>query len=438
MLNLLRKELSELMNKQMLISLIVSVVMIILVGGLMMHMITQEMSESGILHIIDQDQTPFTQEVADKLREKGYTVETGDDFETMVQTADWKEAVVLPAGMTAAFENHESVELPTYTALTSTSMVKMTMSSNSASTVEGVIAAMLSERYLDGDLKFLENPFKEVPYTRANGKTVQASATSILASVAMFDQFMPLVLFLLVVLTAQTIIAAICSEKLDKTLETLLSSPAPRTQIIGAKMLAALIVAVIYAAVYGISFVVSMLMSSGSGSLTSVGVNGVTTTQLDVGSAFTELTQAHDAVQQLGLAIPGYGWAGVIAQLALTLAIALTAAIILGALTEDAKNAQSASLPIMLCTMLPYMLSMVSDIRGMEGAAKWGLMAIPFTHTFIATGCLRFHDYVTFWGGFVYQAIFLAVMIWLALRLYSSDILFVHSRKYRNKKQIEE
>ena len=89
MLNLLRKELSELMNKQMLISLIVSVVMIILVGGLMMNMITQEMSESGILHIIDQDQTPFTQEVADKLREKGYTVETGDDFETMVQTADW-------------------------------------------------------------------------------------------------------------------------------------------------------------------------------------------------------------------------------------------------------------------------------------------------------------------------------------------------------------
>ena len=115
------------------------------------------------------------------------------------------------------------------------------------------------------------------------------------------------------------------------TLETLLSSPAPRTQIIGAKMLAALIVAVIYAVVYGISFVVSMLMSSGSGSLTSVGVNGVTTTQIDVGSAFTELTQAHDAVQQLGLDIPGYGWVGVIAQLALTLAIALTAAIILGA-----------------------------------------------------------------------------------------------------------
>ena len=438
MLNLLRKELSELMNKQMLISLVVSFFMIVMVGVLMMNMITQEMSESGILHVIDLDQTPFTQSVLEKLKEKGYTVETGDDFEKMAETAGWKEAVVLPAGMTAAFENHESVELPTYTALTSTSIIKMTMSIGSASTVEGVISAMLSEQYLSEDLKFLEKPFKEIPYTKANGKTVQASPSAILTSVAMFDQFMPLVLFLLVVLTAQTIITAICSEKLDKTLETLLSSPAPRTQIIGAKMLAALIVAVIYAVVYGLSFLISMLMASGgSGNLTEQ-MTSSSSMQMDVGAAFTQMTQARDAVHQLGLDIPGFGWCGVIAQLVLTLGIALTAAIILGALTEDAKNAQSASLPIMLCTMLPYMLSMVSDIRNMEGAVKWGLMAIPFTHTFIATGCLRFHDYATFWGGFIYQAVFLAAMIWFALKLYSSDILFVHSRKYRKKKQIEE
>jgi ABC-2 type transport system permease protein len=429
MMNLLRKELSELMNKQMLISLIVSFAMIVMIGMMMTTMITQEMSESGVLHIIDQDQTPFTQELQDKLREKGYTVENGDDFETMAETSGWKEAVVLPAGMTASFEAHESVELPSYTALASTSLVKMTMSSgSSASTVSGMIGTMLSEQYLGEDLAFMKEPVKELPYTRANGKTVQASAMAIVSSVAMFDQFMPLVLFLLVVLTAQTIIAAICSEKLDKTLETLLASPVPRTQIIGAKMLAALIVAVIYAAVYGLSFLVALMMS-GSDSLTA---------SMDVGAAFSQMTQARDAVQQLGLEIPGYAWAGVIAQLVLTLGIALTAAIILGALTEDAKNAQSASLPIMLCTMLPYMLSMVSDIRNMDGVIKWVMMAIPFTHTFIATGCLRFHDHVTFWGGFIYQALFLGVMVWAALKLYSSDVLFVHSRKYRKKKQTEE
>ncbi len=424
MLNLLRKELSELMNKQMLISLIVSFFMIVMVGSVMTTLISNEMGESGTLHIIDQDQTPFTQSLRERLEEKGYTIKTGNDFDTLADTDGWTEAVVLPAGMTAAFESHESVELPVYSALKSTSMVKMTMSSNtSAAAVESMLGEMLAEQYLGDDLEFMRDPIKEMPYTRANGKTVQASAMSIASSVAMFDQFMPLVLFLLVVLTAQTIIAAICSEKLDKTLETLLSSPVPRSQIIGAKMLAALIVAVIYAAVYGLSFVVS-LVSSGSSM----------TGQMDVSSTLTDMVKAREAVQTLGLDIPGYGWFGVILQLCLTLGIALTAAIILGALTEDAKNAQSASLPIMLCTMIPYMLSMVSDIRGMDGAVKWVIMAIPFTHTFAATSCLRFHDYALFWGGFIYQAVFLGGMIWLALKLYSSDILFVHSRKYRKKK----
>ena len=70
----------------------------------------------------------------------------------------------------------------------------------------------------------------------------------------------------------------------------------------------------------------------------------------------------------------------------------------------------------------------------MEGVVKYLMLAIPFTHTFIATGCLRFHDYLLFWGGMAYQAVFLGVLVWLALRLYSSDILFVHRRKLRGKK----
>ena len=432
MMNLLRKELSELMNKQMLISLVLSFFIIVMVGSMMTSLISKEMTESGTLHIIDLDNSDFTHTLEDKLREKGYEIEFGDDFETKAQSDGWTEAVVLPEGMEAAFARHESVELPVYSSLTTTSMVKLSMSSSgSADKVKSMIASMLSEQYLGEDLAFLNKPVKELPYTRANGRTVQASSLSIATSLAMFDQFMPLVLFLLVVLTAQTIIAAICSEKLDKTLETLLSAPVPRTKIIGAKMLAALIVAIIYALVYGISFLVALLLSSDGMSMQ---VNtGMTSQQINVGEAVTDLVRSREAIQTLGLQIPGYGWIGVIAQLALTISIALTAAIILGALTEDAKNAQSASLPIMLCTMFPYMLSMVSDIRGMEGGVRWLLMAIPFTHTFIATSCLRFHDYVTFWGGMAYQVIFLAGMIWLALRLYSSDILFVHSRKYRKK-----
>lgn len=426
MRNLLKKELSELLNKQMLLSLVVSFVIILTLGMLMTSAVTGEIESSGTLHIIDKDKTAFTQQVMMLLEEKGYTIETGEDFETMA-AGGCSEAVLLPEGMTAAFERHESCAIESYTALQTTSAVKMSMGGeSSADAVSSAIRELLQQTYLeDDDLAFLDAPVKQTPYTYANGTLVQVSAYAVISSLAMFDQAMPMVLFLLVVLTAQTIITAIASEKTDKTLETLLSSPVPRTKIIGAKMLAAVLVALIYAAVYGLSFLLAMLLSVSGGELTET---------MDIGAAFTDMTLTRQAVQTLGLQIPAYGWVGVIGQLILTLAIALTAAIILGALVEDTKNAQSASLPIMLCTMFPYLLSMISDIRNMEGGIRWLMMAIPFTHTFIATSCLRFHDDLLFWGGMAYQLVFLAVLVWAALRLYSSDLLFVHSRKHRSRK----
>lgn len=417
MIHLLKKELSELINKQMLIGLAVTFILIVSLGVMMTTTLSGEMMASGTVRIIDNDKTEFTQKIADHLEEKGYTVETADDFITAAEEKHWTDAVLLPAGMTETLlERHEACTLESWSALRSTSAMTTIASVSSAELAENAIKALLSEEYLQGKLAFLSDPVALTPYTYANGQTVQADRAAIVSSLALFDQLMPLVLFLLVVLTAQTIIGAIAAEKTDKTLETLLSAPVPRSTIIGAKMLAALIVALIYALTYGIGFLAAMLMTV-SGSVEDV----------SLGTAFSDFAQIRQASQTLGLQIPGYGWVGVLGQLALTLGIALTAAIILGGLVEDAKGSQMASLPIMLTTMFPYMLSMVSDIRGMEGAARWLLMVIPFTHTFIATGCLRFHNYGLFWGGLAYQAVFLAILIVIALKLYSSDILFVRS-----------
>lgn len=430
MTHLLRKELSELINKQMIISLVVSFSIIMMMSVLMTTMVSQEMQASGTVHLIDRDQTEFTQQIIDRLEEQGYTVEQGEDFEAMAETSGWTEAVVLPAGLTASFERHEAAELESCTLLKTTSAFKMSIQTDgSREHVVSVINELLTEQYLGEEQAFLRDPVTVTPYTYANGKSSQVNAATLVGSLATFDMLMPMVLMLLIVFTSQTIITAIATERADKTLETLLSAPVPRSHIIGAKMLAALIVALIYAVVYGVGFVGSMMLSVGGGDLAST---------MDVGASVAELASAQKAVEELGLSMSAFGWVGAFAQLALTLFIALTAAIILGALNEDARNAQTAALPIMLCTMFPYILSMVSDIRNMEGALKWLMMAIPFTHTFIAVGCLRFHDYVTFWAGLAYQAVFLAALLWLAVRVYRSDILFVRVRKSKLKQQEKE
>ena len=81
MRNLLRKELSELLNKQMLISLVVSFAIIMMLGTMMTTILGSEMAGTGTIRVIDQDHSAFSQQVLDKLKEDGYEVKLGDDFE---------------------------------------------------------------------------------------------------------------------------------------------------------------------------------------------------------------------------------------------------------------------------------------------------------------------------------------------------------------------
>ena len=154
---------------------------------------------------------------------------------------------------------------------------------------------------------------------------------------------------------------------------------------------------------------------------------------MNISSAFSDMIHIQEPTKTLSLQISAIGWVGVIIQLLLTIGIALTASMMLGGLVEDAKGSQTASLPIVIFTMFPYLLSMISDIRNLELPVRMLLYCIPFTHTFIATGCLRFHQTEIFLGGMVYQIIFLVAIALCALKLYQSDILFVHSLGKKNK-----
>ena len=426
MIHVLKKELSELLNKQMLLGLLVSFILIVMLGFVMTSTVSGTLESSGEVHIIDLDDTDFTAQIIQTLEEKNYTVKLSHDavssYETVLAQENWNDAVVLPEGMTDTLLNqHEAIQLDSITVLKTTSTMSIAFAeSTSTDYVISAINTLLSEIYLTDELAFLEKPVMTTPYTVANGKSVQANSASLVGSLAMFDQLMPLVSFLLIVLTSQTIITAVAAEKTDKTLETLLASPVPRPVIIGAKMLAALITALIYAAVYGAGFLVSLLANVDR-----------TAENVDIAETFTSLINTQDAIKELGLQISFFGWIGVILQLLLTIGIALTASMILGGLVEDTKGSQTASLPILVCTMFPYILSMVSDIRNM-GSVKYLLYCIPFTHTFIATSCLRFHESGLFFGGMIYQAVFLCAIAFGALRLYQSDILFTH--QFANKR----
>ncbi len=423
MMHLLKKELSELVNKQMLIGLLATFLIIVMLGFVMSSTMTETMGESGTVSIIDLDDTEFTAEIVSLLEETGYTVrkETPSadttDFTQLMADNDWTNAAVITDGFTASvLEQQTPGEIGSVSVLRTTSVLSsLSLDEDSASLVAAAVQQLLNEEFLGEQTEFLAAPVTTISYTIANGAQAQINTSLLISTLSLFDQLMPLILFLLVVLTSQTIITAVAAEKTDKTLETLLSSPVPRSAVIGAKMLAAFLVALLYAVVYGVGFFATMLLT----------VSG-TDSGTDMGSSLTSMLQVNSALDQLGLQIPFWGWLLVGVQLLLTIFTALMASIILGALVQDAKGSQTASLPILICTMFPYILSMVSDIRLMEGPTQILMYLLPFTHTFIATGCLRFHDMGLFFGGLAYQLVFLAAITALALKLYRSDILFVH------------
>ena len=122
------------------------------------------------------------------------------------------------------------------------------------------------------------------------------------------------------------------------------------------------------------------------------------------------------------------------AQMFLTLLIALSISLILGALAKDVKSAQTVVMPIMILAIIPYMISLFTDINTLPVVPRMILYAIPFTHTFSATSNILFDNNLVFWGGLAYQLLALGICMFFAVRVFMTDKLFTISLSFGQKK----
>jgi len=179
-------------------------------------------------------------------------------------------------------------------------------------------------------------------------------------------------------------------------------------------MLAAAVVALINAAVYMFAF--SVFVSGATDEVTE-------TVSLAAGSSIT----VDQALDQLGLNLVLSDYLLIGLQLFCTIMICLSVSIILGALIDDAKNVQNMLMPIMMCAMVPYMISILADINELPMVLRILVYAIPFTHTFTAVPNLMFGNNMLFIIGLIYQIIVFIVCIFFSLRLFMSDKLLTVS-----------
>ena len=70
-LNLLKKELHELINAQMILGVVITLVMLLSIGKIMSNVMDDAVSDTGSVNISDKDDTEFTRNIISSLESSG-------------------------------------------------------------------------------------------------------------------------------------------------------------------------------------------------------------------------------------------------------------------------------------------------------------------------------------------------------------------------------
>ena len=432
-MHLFKKELKEMLTITTIMTMIFSVMVMIMAGEAMSGAMEEAEEESGSITICNLDDTEFTKAVLNFLEnpaggeknEVKYVEIKGDDYSAELDRLDIKNVVIIPEGFAAHIENSEQAELLYITKMTSLSTMSnvSTGSSNALNLINAAVkSAFYSSKVQSGALKdnevtMLEAPIKVEEKTIVNGKSEDIAATVIIAATQMSNMFLPIMVFVLVIYSSQMILNAVANEKIDKTLETLLSAPVSRLSVLTAKMLAAGVVAGLNAIVY---------------------MYGMSKMTESVSSMAGDIDGLDKILENLGLTLSAGDYVLVGLQMFMTILITLSISLVLGVLAKDIKSTQSYIMPIMIMAMIPYMLSMFVDISTLSPVLKYAVYAIPFTHTFMATQNVMFGNMTLFWAGLAYQAVLLVICMSFAVRVFTSDKIFTMTLSFGKRRKKNE
>lgn len=427
---LLGKEIRELATAQILVPFIITIAVFVLIGNVVGQQ--GEDRQSAAVTVMDQDVSAQSSAVVSALKKAGFRVSLTDPSgpgdaareQSIVRgAADDGASVVLiiPAGFGEGLSSGERVGLRSYAVTRDFSY----FATRDAGELKAAIAAVnmaLSDQAIkaaapDADPQALKEPVSLEEHVVVGEKTAKVSAEEVVGFISGQTTFIPIVLFVVIVFAAQMIATSVASEKENKTLETLLSTPVPRWALVTAKMVAAGLVALLSAAAYmaGMRYYMESL-TTGLGDMARAGA-------------------ASEAVmEQLGLTLGPADYALLGLTLFAGILVALAIALILGAFAENVKAVQSLLTPLMVLIMIPYFLTLFIDIRTAAPLVRAIVMGIPFTYPFTAAPNLFLGQYDRVWFGIAYEMAWFVAFALLAARVFASDRILTMKLNFSRKK----
>ena len=443
--SLLKKELKEILTPQILVSMLIMPLLLMMMGTIMGGAM-DKIINPDTANIYDMDNTDFTKSILNSVMKDNTKINfinsSSDDFRKVIEENNISSLIVIPKGFTDSLLNTgKAPELKVINVMTSTA-ISGPASSEGAYQVSDKIQKFVKREIMKNhysiprnEIDIIEEPVILKDVTIVTDKSAEVPMGMISSFSMMQNMIIAVLVFVLVAFTSQMMMSSIATEKVDKTFEALLSAPISRMSILSAKMLATTIVALVNIVIYMIGFTGMMSSLGVTTMMNSTGIHP------DVQNSAAPMGEIAEALSTLGLQNTVGDYALVGLQMFLTIMITLCIAMILGSMATDAKSVQSLSLPIMLCTMFPYMITMLSDVNTLSPVLKVILYAIPFTHTFTAINNITFGNIGLYLFGLIYQLIFLLVCMLIAVKIFNSDMIFTSTfgiKKKRSKNTPEE
>jgi len=407
--NIIKKEFKELF---VLSTLIPIVVIAIVYGsaGNMIGNVQESIKEKPVIGIVDMDDGNFSGIAMSVLTGNAKVVYNGSGVEEGLQEVREENGVALlaiPENFSRSIYANNPGEIEIYWIMKGAGM----MDSISSGAVEGLIQAVnqeisktLIQQGSSSDPALVLAPTKRVETTFFKGKEIEGLSPSTLSNMLMSQSIViPIIVMMLIIMAGASVISSMGLEKENKTLETLLTLPVRRSHIVIGKMVGSALVGLIMAAIYMLGF--SRYMTSFQSSNINLADFG------------------------LALGMPDYLLVGISLFTALLAGLALC--IVLGTFAKNYRSAQALVFPITALALIPTFIIMLKDFDTIPAVLRVLVFAIPFSHPMMAMRALMLDNYWLVIGGIAYTAVFMVVMVAVAVRIFNSDRLLTGSVRKR-------
>lgn len=397
--SIIKKEIKELFNKSVLITFIFIALMFGFLGNVFNSMnegmkekpkVCVVMSDTGELAMTVKSSFEFGADVL-------YSGESREDAEKICREKNGLAVIVIESGFDSSILRNEKGTIDILWLLEGigvTNEVKTTLVTGLISDAENRISKyIISKKYdLKSDLVLSPIMLKET--TIIKNKVVENASPNLIMKIVQSQTFIaPVIMMMLMIMAGTNVIGSMALEKENKTLETLLTMPIKRSDIVIGKLVGGASVGILTAAVYMLGF--SYYMKS-------LGM-----------SAMTNIAPA------LKIIPLDYLFVGLSFLTAVLSGLAL--AMLFGVYSSDTKSAQAMSMPLTLLVMVPYFVTMMMDVELLPIAARIVLFLIPFTHPMTALKLLMFDKYDMVIAGIIYSFLLFLFFVYLNVRIFNSD-----------------